>query len=255
MISLHLQNITVEYGDNRVIDDITADLTGGEMTAVIGRNGVGKTTLIKAVSDLTKHSGKVTLTDGDRVLRPKNEISYVPQLGSLNTKLTVFEMVLLGLVDTLRWHVTGEQLEKVSNVLSQLRLTGISKQPFNTLSGGQKQLVCMAQSLISNPKVLLLDEPTSALDLRHQLIVMDLAQKYTEETGAVTMFVVHDLMLASRYGKKLLLLHQGKIKAFDSAENVMKPELLQSVYGVELSIEKTKDGYFSVVPIKPYAHR
>ena len=84
---------------------------------------------------------------------------------------------------------------------------------------------------------------------------MDLAQKYTEETGAVTIFVVHDLMLASRYGKKLLLLHQGKIKAFDSAENVMKPELLQSVYGVELSIEKTKDGYFSVVPIKPYAHR
>ncbi len=131
----------------------------------------------------------------------------------------------------------------VSNIIEELNLTHLSKQPFNTLSGGQKQLVSMAQSMISKPKVLLLDEPTSALDLRHQLIVMNLAQKYTKETGAVTIFVVHDLMLASRYGANLLLLNDGKIKVFDTAEKVLKPEMLESVYGVKISVERTKTDF------------
>ena len=160
-------------------------------------------------------------------------------------------MVLLGLVNTLKWHVTKAQLEQVTKTLTQMRLHGISDQPFNTLSGGQKQMVSMAQSLISKPKVLLLDEPTSALDLRHQLIVMDIAKKYTEENDAVTIFVVHDLMLAARYGQKLMMLHHGGVKAYDTAENVLKSELLEEIYKVETSVERTKCGFLNVIPIKP----
>lgn len=132
-----------------------------------------------------------------------------------------------------------------------MHLEAIARQPFHTLSGGQKQLVSMAQSLISRPKVLLLDEPTSALDLRHQLIVMNLAQKYTQDTGAVTIFVVHDLMLASRYGTNLLLLHQGRIKAFDRADQILQPELLENVYNVEISVERTKNGFLNAIPVRP----
>lgn len=251
MTYLSVSNITVEFGNKSIISDISADFTGGEMTAVIGRNGVGKTTFIKAIAGLVKSSGKVSLTDNGNALLSKKEIAYVPQLGALNTKLTVFEMVLLGLVNNLKWHVTKEQLTQVSNIIDELNLTEISRQPFNTLSGGQKQLVSMAQSLISRPKVLLLDEPTSALDLRHQLIVMNLAQKYTYDTGAVTIFVVHDLTLASRYGHKLLLLHDGKVLAFDNPDNVLKPSLLENVYSVEISVEKTSLGFLSAIPLKP----
>lgn len=251
MTYLSVSNITVEFSNKSIISDISADFTGGEMTAVIGRNGVGKTTFIKAIAGLVKSSGKVSLTDNGNALLSKKEIAYVPQLGALNTKLTVFEMVLLGLVNNLKWHVTKEQLTQVSNIIDELNLTEISRQPFNTLSGGQKQLVSMAQSLISRPKVLLLDEPTSALDLRHQLIVMNLAQKYTYDTGAVTIFVVHDLTLASRYGHKLLLLHDGKVLAFDNPDNVLKPSLLENVYSVEISVEKTSLGFLSAIPLKP----
>ncbi len=251
MTRLRIQNLRVEYGTKTIIDGLSAEFRGGEMTAVIGRNGAGKTTLIKAVAGLTRFRGEVSLTGKEGAKLSRKEIAYVPQLGALNTQLTVFEMVLLGLVNNLKWHVTSEQLKQVNDILEEMRLTAISRQPFHTLSGGQKQLVSMAQSLISKPKVLLLDEPTSALDLRHQLIVMNLAQKYTRENDAVTIFVVHDLMLASRYGEKLLLLHEGRVKAFGAAETVLKPELLESVYHVEISVERTKHRFLNVIPVKP----
>ena len=93
--------------------------------------------------------------------------------------------------------------------------------------------------------------PTSALDLRHQLVVMDLARKYTRENGAITLFVVHDLMLASRYSSRLLMLHEGRIKAFDTAERVLHPHLLGDVYDVEASVERTRPGFLNVIPVRP----
>ena len=142
-------------------------------------------------------------------------------------------MVLLGLVKGLRWKVTDEQIEKVMDTLAELGLDSLSRKPVCSLSGGQKQLVFMAQAFVSRPKVLLLDEPTSALVCPHQLVVMDLARKYTQENGAITLFVVHDLVLASRYSSRLLMLHEGRIKAFDTAERVLLPYLLGDVYDME----------------------
>ena len=160
-------------------------------------------------------------------------------------------MVLLGLVSNLKWHVTDEQTEMVWQTLKELGIDHIARQPFHTLSGGQKQLVSMAQSLIGRPKVLLLDEPTSALDLKHQLIVMDLAERYTREQNAVTIFVVHDLMLASRYGSNLLVLHKGGIYAYDRAERILKPDLIREVYGVESRVLSLEEGYQMVLPLHP----
>ena len=99
--------------------------------------------------------------------------------------------------------------------------------------------------------MLLLDEPTSALDLKHQLIVMDLAERYTREQNAVTIFVVHDLMLASRYGSNLLVLHNGGIFAYDRAEQILKPDLIREVYGVESRVLSLEEGYQMVLPLHP----
>ncbi len=248
---LETKDLTVRYGDRVILDHVSANFPAGTMTAVIGSNGVGKTTYLKAIARLTPAGGEVWLNeDGTRTL-DRRTVAYVPQLGALQTKLTVFEMVLLGLVNHLKWRVTDEQIQRVYATLEELGISAIAEQPFDTLSGGQKQLVSMAQSLIGRPKVLLLDEPTSALDLRHQLIVMDLAQRYTRENQSVTLFVVHDLMLASRYGENLLVLHQGKIYAHDAAKKILYPELIETVYGVSSQILDLPEAYQVVLPISP----
>lgn len=251
MLTLSIRHMSVEFSGTRVIDDVSATFRGGEMAAVIGRNGAGKTTLIKAIAHLIKSSGDVALYDGAGNLFSERDIAYVPQLESVTTRLTAFEMVLLGLVKDLRWKVTDEQIDKVAATLTELGLDALSRKPMCSLSGGQKQLVFMAQAFVSGPRVLLLDEPTSALDLRHQLVVMDLARRYTEENGAVTLFVVHDLMLASRYSNRLLMLHDGRIKAFDTADKVFLPHLLGDVYDVEASVELTRPGFLNVIPVRP----
>lgn len=248
---LHTENISVNFGSKVVLDKVSADFYAGTMTAVIGSNGVGKTTYLKSIAHLAPNAGKTYLMENGVASYNKKEIAYVPQLGSLQTKLTVFEMVLLGLVHNLKWHVTDEQTSRVYETLEELSLLKIAMQPFNTLSGGQKQLVSMAQSLIGKPKVLLLDEPTSALDLRHQLIVMNLAEEYTKKEQAITLFVVHDLMLASRYGENLFVLHNGGIRAYDKAEKVLTPDLISEVYGVTAQIIPTGEKYHMVLPLKP----
>ena len=246
---LETRNITVSFGRKTVLDHISADFPAGSMTAVIGSNGVGKTSYLKAISRLVRCRGDVCIVEDGERSYDRKRIAYVPQLGSVQTRLTVFEMVLLGLVNNLKWHVTAEQTDRVYAILKELGLEPIATQPFNTLSGGQKQLVSMAQSLISKPKVLLLDEPTSALDLRHQLIVMELAKSYTRDMNAITVFVVHDLLLASRYGEQLLVLHDGGVLAFDRAERVLKPDLIEEVYGVTARVEKTPEGFMTVLPM------
>lgn len=248
---LETKDITVQFGEKVVLNHISADFQSGVMTAIIGSNGVGKTTYLKSIARMIRAKGSVVLNEEGKRGLNKNDIAYVPQLGSLQTKLTAFEMVLLGLVNNLKWHVTDEQVQTVYQTLEELGISHIAEQPFDTLSGGQKQLVSMAQSLIGKPKVLLLDEPTSALDLRHQLIVMELARKYTKEHNVVTIFVVHDLMLASRYGEHLLVLHEGSVYAYDKANRILTSELIADVYGVKGRVIDLEEGYQLVLPLTP----
>ena len=135
MLTLSIQNLSVHFSGNHVINDVSATLHGGEMVAVVGRNGVGKTTLIKAIARLIKRSGDVALYDDKGNLFSDRDIAYVPQLESVTSRLTAFEMVLLGLVKDLRWKVTDEQIEKVADTLAELGLDSLSRKPVRSCRG------------------------------------------------------------------------------------------------------------------------
>ena len=253
MATLEITDLTFAFGAGRpkVIDRVSAVFKGGEITTVIGRNGGGKTTLLRSIARLLRASGTVRLSDEAGRPLSGDETAYVPQLSQVNSKLTVFEMVLLGLVSDLKWRISEEQSERVEAVLAELGLTELGQQPMAGLSGGQKQLVFLAQAFVSRPKALLLDEPTSALDLRHQLLVMNLVRDYTRRHRSATVVVAHDLMLAARYSDKLLMLHQGRVKSFEVSEKVLRPDLLAEVYKVEASVERTRSDFLTVVPLHP----
>lgn len=250
MIKMEIDRLSVDYYKKNILNNISVRIQGGQLVSVIGPNGTGKTTFIKAIAQIIKHSGKIKLEENGQKLS-RREVAYVPQMTTPTTDLTVFEMVLLGRVRDLTWKVEHHHLEAVSNILQDLGLISLSKTSFSKLSGGQRQLVTMAQALVSNPKVLLLDEPTSALDLRHQLQVMDIAKKYTKENDAITLVVLHDLALAARYSDQLCLLHKGNLVKTGTPQEVLDPNLLEQVYKVEVDVSVSKEGYTTVTPTRP----
>lgn len=251
MIELQLQDVGCAVGRRPILEHLTATLPGGSITSVIGQNGGGKTTLLKAIAGLVKHTGDVRIVEDGKTLT-RRAVSYVPQLTTVTSRLTVFEMVLLGLVNDLSWRVTPERFEEVDKTLHQMEIAHLAQEPVRSLSGGQKQLVFMAQAFVAKPKVLLLDEPTSALDLRHQLVVMNAALRYATETGAVCLTVVHDLLTAARFSRQLLLLRDGRIQALDTPEKVLSAQRLEPVYHVDVSVEKSRSGFLHVVPLRPH---
>ena len=247
-LKLSIENLSVSFGSKTVLSDVSADIAGGELISVIGQNGCGKTTLLKAVAGLVKATGRVLATENGKTLS-NSAVAYVPQLTAVQSRLTVFEMVLLGLVNDLSLTVDGKTFDRVDAVLHAMHINELASEPVLSLSGGQKQLVFMAQAFVSSPRVLLLDEPTSALDLRHQLIVMQAARRYTERTGAATVCVVHDLMAAARFSDRLIMLDHGRVRACGTPKEVLKPDMLEAVYRVSTHVGLTEPGFINVVPI------
>ena len=250
MIQLKLDKLAVSYGQSPVLYDICANTEGAQLISVIGHNGSGKTTLLKASAGLTDHRGVVSVEQDGREV-PVSAIRYVPQLSGITSTLTVFEMVLLGLVKSLSWQVTQEIFDKVDATLHALEIDRLAHTAVNRLSGGQRQLVFLAQAFVSDPKVLLLDEPTSALDLRHQLIVMNAVREYTQKNEAITLVIMHDLLTAARFSQQILLLEKGTLSILDEPELVLQAQRLERIYNVSVSIEKTASDFLNVVPIKP----
>ena len=176
-LRLSVKDLGVAYCGRPILKHVTFDIEGGTLVCVAGRNAAGKTTLLKAVAGMTSHTGAVTLTDGSETFSSR-AVAYLPQLTQVTSRLTVFEIVMLGLGRSLSWRVTPDVFEQVDQTLHAMQISSLADKPVASLSGGQKQLVFMAQAFVSGPKVLLLDEPTSALDMRHQLIVMQAAVDY-----------------------------------------------------------------------------
>jgi iron complex transport system ATP-binding protein len=176
-------------------------------------------------------------------------VSYLPQEASSHAALTVFETVLLGRLYRLKWVVAEEDYVKVDETLEKLGIEGLATRSLNELSGGQRQMVWIAQAIVKDPDVLLLDEPTNSLDLRHQLELFDLIQDITQENQMTTIIALHDLNLAARYAGKVILMNKGRVEAAGSPVSVITKKMIQSVYEVNSRVTIDPEGIPQVLPI------
>ena len=248
------KDVRFSYGSNEVLKGVTIGETPpGKITATIGPNAAGKTTLFKCIAGLLKPQGTIRLDGKDMREYSREEITrkvtYLPQEGPVNAVLTVFEAVLLARKHTMSWRVSDDDLRSVTQVLEDLDIEELSTRFLNELSGGQKQMVSIAQSLVREPDILLMDEPTSSLDLQHQLEVLDLIRQITANRGIVTLVSLHDLNLAARYAAQFVVMDQGAVYASGEAYEVLTPKMLRDVYGVNATVLASPDGILQVTPL------
>jgi len=234
---LTLDNLSFSYGAVSVLKSLSISFAPA-VTAVVGPNGAGKSTMIKCIAGVLKGMGTVSLSSGERVV---DQMSYLPQSLPSTAALTVFETVLLGLVNSLSMRVTDEQLRMVMETLEYLGIEPLATRRLNQLSGGQQQMVSLAQALVKNPKVLLLDEPLNSLDIRYQFEILNKIREITYLTPRITLIAIHDLNLAAKYADSILALHNGAIYAHGRPEEVLTESLIRDLYGMRTEVT-IKDG-------------
>ncbi|MGI6361698.1 MAG: ABC transporter ATP-binding protein [Bacillota bacterium] len=244
------KEITYGYSSTRVLNGISFSVEKGECTAILGINGVGKSTLLKCLNNILKpHSGKVFI-DGectDKIERNKlaTKIGYVAQSNQF-PDISVFDAVLLGRKPYIKWDVTKKDIEIVQNILEKLGLTSFALRSVNAMSGGERQKVTIARALAQQPDILLFDEPTSNLDLKNQLGVVQLIREIIKKHNISAIVTMHDLNLALRFADKFILMDQGRVFACGD-RNVINEKNIHQVYGVEVTVQKY-DEQFMVIP-------
>jgi len=240
--NLIISDLAAGYGRREIITDFSMDpIAPGSITAVLGPNGSGKSTLLKALAGLIPlRRGRIALGLWNLARAPYvqrgQHLVYVPQGLPTAVHLRVLESVLVA-ANTRRSVTGGADIAAVHRLLGRLGIAHLALSYLDELSGGQKQLVGLAQALIRQPRVLLLDEPLSALDLNYQFHVMDLLHRETAEHGLITLIALHDINIALRHTDRALLLQHGRLTASGSAKQVIRPDRLAAVYGVRARIE------------------
>jgi len=252
-VRLEIKNLKFGYNSKPVLKNINMELSPGKITAVIGPNAVGKSTLLRCIARIVKPEGSILL-DGKEINNFKKEditrlVSYLSQENPARAVLSVFEVVLLGRIHSLSWKVSDDELNVAWEILKDMGIHELASRYLNELSGGQRQMVFIAQALVREPNVLLLDEPTNNLDLQHQLEILDLIRDLTRKRRISTLITLHHLNLAARYADKLVVLNNGEVCTSGNPESVLTPETIRSVYGVNARVNIGDDGIPQVTPI------
>jgi iron complex transport system ATP-binding protein len=246
-----IKEISVAYDGRTILDRIGMGLEQGTFTALVGPNGTGKSTLLKSIAGLIPAKGQAALAG--QVLNQNEKlktVAYMPQDTGAQSSLTVLEVVLLGRLQSLGMRIGDDIRTQAIAALGRFHLEALQDRPIGAISGGQRQLVFLAQSLFRAPKVLLLDEPTAALDLRHQLIVLDRIRATCADSGMIAMAAMHDLSLAARFADRIVFLNGGMICADGAPDKVLNPVILQQVYGVEAEVQQGQSGVLHVSPVR-----
>ena len=235
------EHITVRYGSFTVVEDLSFRLEEGQWLMLAGPNGAGKSTLIETIAQGVPYTGVIRWKDEDiRTLKPSElarKIGVLAQKNNVGYAYTVEEVVGLGRYAYKSGLFSGRDDDGKAEVEKALEITGLTDlrhASMLTLSGGEMQRVFLAQVFAQNPQVLILDEPANHLDLKYQQHIFSLIREWLKEPGRAVLSVVHDLSLARRYGTHAVLLDHGKTVSQGLIADVMTPENLEQVYGMDV---------------------
>ncbi len=243
MVRMSMSNLGVGYGEVKIVEDLNLHIPEGSVTTIIGPNGCGKSTILKAMSRLIEPKNGVVYLDGKAIHKESTKeiakkMAVLPQTPKAPNGLTVYELVSYGRFPHQRGFgkLTDEDRDIIHWALDVTGVLPFSERPIDALSGGQRQKVWIAMALAQETELLLLDEPTTYLDLAHQLEVLQLLEKLNREQGRTIVMVLHDLNHAARFADYMVALNGGSIVKEGTAQEVMTSSVLKRVFNIDASI-------------------
>ena len=252
---LEVKNLVFAYDSEPILKDISLSVEKGEFIGLIGPNGSGKSTLLKLMGGVMNLSDDAVWINDQPINTIKKkvlarDITWISQEHPMVFPFTVQEIVLMGRHPYLPpLSFEGKEDYRIARDAMEITQTSqFSNRYFSEISGGEKQRVMLASAIAQEPEIMLLDEPTSALDLKYQIQILNILKRLNEEKNITLILAMHDLNLASRYCRRLILLDEGAIVRNGTPAEVLKKEVLENVYGVHVNLHNL-DGEVLVHPI------
>jgi len=239
---LSIKDLFCGYNGVDVIKEVSLDINAGENIRIIGPNGSGKTTFLRAVAGLIPYKGSIKL-DGKEIVQMKrkeiaSKIAFMSQISTIYFSYTVFETVMLGRYLRMKGGVFSEPSKKdkefVLKCLDAVNLTELKDRQITSLSGGQLQRVFIARTFAQEPEIILLDEPTNHLDLKHQIELVEYLKEWSQKGRRVVIGVFHDINLAMQFSDKILLFSDGQVAAYGDYRTILDGDLLKSIYSIDI---------------------
>ncbi len=250
--ALTVERLDVRLGGRAILSQVSLKLPTGQFLALLGPNGSGKSTLIRALHGAVPATGSVAIHDQPlaelSTTQRARQIAVLRQEPELAFDFVVRDLVTLGRNPHLSpWASLGRlDHQKVQEALERTDTAHLAARPLRSLSGGERQRVFLARALAQEPRILLLDEPTNHLDPRHQHEVLACVRG----TGCTVVAALHDLNLALRYADVALLLSAGQVVALGPVAQVLVPEAVREVFGMDTEIVATKHGPVLVLSLE-----
>ncbi|GAA1695516.1 ABC transporter ATP-binding protein [Microbacterium sediminicola] len=241
--SLAAEDLTLAYGDRVIVQGLDLTIRPGAVTAIVGANGCGKSTVLRALARLLPPRGGRVLLDGSDIRARSSRdtarvLGLLPQSPVAPEGITVGDLVGRGRHPHLklfaRWG--AHDYEAVAEALRATDLVELADRAVDELSGGQRQRAWIALALAQETDVLLLDEPTTFLDVAHQVEVLDLLTDLNRDRGTTIVMVLHDLNLAARYADEIIALKNGRIAAQGPPAAVVDADMVEEVFGMPSTV-------------------
>ncbi|MGE3307792.1 MAG: heme ABC transporter ATP-binding protein [Rhizobiaceae bacterium] len=257
---IEASGVAVSIGRKRIVSGVDLKVQPGEIAAIVGPNGSGKTTFLRALSGDLPYEGSISM-NGRAVasMRPSEAAAFravLPQAAIMSFPFTVREVVKLGLLNGRSGALPEETQGLPERALARVELEGFGGRFYQELSGGEQQRVQLARVLCQvwapvldgKPRWLFLDEPVSSLDIRHQLTIMNIARDFARRGGGVVA-ILHDLNLTAMYADRIFVMHRGKLAAAGSPGETLRDDLIARVFEVRLKVgQPPRDGLPFVLP-------
>jgi iron complex transport system ATP-binding protein len=252
---IQAKSVSVAIGTKRIVSDIDFEARPGEIATIVGPNGSGKTTFLKALSGELAYTGRVSVNGNDMAaMKPARAAglrAVLPQATTLAFPFTVREIVKLGLIGGRSGVLASEAERLPERALERVDMAGFAGRFYQELSGGEQQRVQLARVLCQvwapvldgQPRYLMLDELVSSLDIKHQLIIMEIAREFANGGGGV-IAILHDLNLTAMVSDRIFVMHAGRLAAAGTPQEVLRDDLLERVFGCRLTVGAVPAGPF-----------